>query len=190
MPIQQLIAQLEKDPLSHPTFQWKEGLLTRKGKLVVGTDKALQNQIMGLYHNSALGGYSGMQATAKRLKSVFYWKGQEKMLRQFIRECGGVCQRNKPENVAEAGLLQPNPIPESVFTDITMDFVEGLPNSGGKEVILVVVDRLRKYAHFLALSHPYTAKEVAQVYLDNLFKLHGMPATIISDNEPNFQSNF
>ena len=52
-----------------------------------------------------------------------------------------------------------------------MDFIERLPKSFGKDVILVVVDRFSKYAHFVALSHPFTAANVAQVYLDNVFKL-------------------
>ncbi len=71
-----------------------------------------------------------------------------------------------------------------------MDFVEGLPNSFGKSVIMVVVDRLTKVAHFIALAHPYTATEVAQAFLNNIYRLHGLPATIISDRDPIFTSAF
>lgn len=71
-----------------------------------------------------------------------------------------------------------------------MDFITGLPKSGGKEVIFVVVDRLRKYAHFMALSHPYTAITVAQRYLDKVFKHHGWPRTIVSDKDFVFLNNF
>ena len=68
-----------------------------------------------------------------------------------------------------------------------MNFIEGLPQSHGKEVIFVVVDHLTKYAPFMALSHPYTDAKVAQLFMDNVFKLHGLPNTIVS---PIFTSKF
>lgn len=71
-----------------------------------------------------------------------------------------------------------------------MDFIDGLPSSRGKTTIFVVVDRLSKYAHFVPISHPYTAMSVAQIFFDNVFKLHGMPQTIVCDRDPVFTSLF
>ena len=98
-----------------------------------------------------------------------------------------MCQKNKYEVNATSGLLQPLPVPNSAWSHISMDFIEGLPLSGGKNV---VVDKLTKYAHFVGLKHPYTAAVVAQAFIDNVFKLHGLPDIIISDRDPIFTSKF
>lgn len=68
-----------------------------------------------------------------------------------------------------------------------MDFIEGLPNSEGYNLILVMVDWLSKYAHFIGLSHSYTATKIAQLFITNVFKLYGMPSLIVTDRDPTFQ---
>lgn len=83
-----------------------------------------------------------------------------KEVKQFVRECI-VCQRCKPDLAAYHGLLQPLPIPQRIWDNISMDFIEGLPKSNGKNFIFVVVDRLTKYAHSMPLAHPFTAVQVA-----------------------------
>ena len=108
---------------------------------------------------------------------------------KLVRECDS-CQRLKSETCNPAGLLQPPPIPEKPWVDVSMDFVEGLPKSQLKDVVLVVVDRLTKFVHFVALSHPYTATKVAHLYMQHVFKFHGMLATIVSDRDLMFTSHF
>ena len=70
-----------------------------------------------------------------------------------------------------------------------MDFVEAFPKSQ-MEVVMVVVDRLTKFVHFVALSHPYIASKVAALYMQHVFKLHGMPTSIVIDRDPIFTSYF
>lgn len=71
-----------------------------------------------------------------------------------------------------------------------MDFIEGLPKSNSKSVILVVVDRLSMYANIISLSHPYTTAIIAQTFMDNIYKLRGLPQTIVSDRDVIFPSKF
>ena len=89
--------------------------------------------------------------------------------------------------MASPRLLKPLLVPKSIFSDVNMDFMEGLPKSGGRNVIMVVVDRLTKYSHFITLAHPFT---VANAYMEHVFKLHGNPNTIVSDRGPTFISKF
>ncbi|KAJ1692442.1 hypothetical protein LUZ63_009140 [Rhynchospora breviuscula] len=135
------------------------------------------------------GGHSGSLVTYKRMKALFCWPSMKEFIVDHIRQCE-VCQLTKPEHVPSPGLLQPLPIPSEAWNNIGMDFITGLPKSEGKEVLLVVVDRLTKYSHFLPLSHPYTAASVAQVFLDHVYKLHGLPVSIVSDRDPIFTSQF
>lgn len=76
------------------------------------------------------------------------------------------------------------------WSHILMDFIEGLPNSSGKNTILVIVNRFTKYGHFLALSHPFSAVTVAKLFLDSVYKLHGMSQSIVSDRDKVFTSKF
>ena len=69
-----------------------------------------------------------------------------------------------------------------------MDFLKGLSVAKGQSVIMVVVDRLSKYAHFIPLSHPYTTISVAQLFLSNIYKLHGLPTSIVSEKDKKFLS--
>ena len=107
----------------------------------------------------------------------------------FVVECD-VCQRNKGETVKSSARLQPLLIPPTIWKDISMDFITDLPKLGNKSIIMVVVDHLSKYVHFCTLQHPFTASMVAQIFMDQVFKLHGMPHSIVSDREPTFISNF
>ncbi|XP_070013614.1 uncharacterized protein [Nicotiana sylvestris] len=90
---------------------------------------------------------------------------------------------NKDDNTTYPGLLPPLPIPNQSWSHISMDFREGLPKSKNKEVILVVVDRMTKYAHFIAFSHSYTTTTIADVFWKKIHCLHGTPESIVTDKD-------
>ncbi|KAA3452986.1 Transposon Ty3-G Gag-Pol polyprotein [Gossypium australe] len=187
--LSQLCMAVQEQPQLHSKYSWHGNFLRRRGKIVVGKDIALCKQIFSLFHESALGGYSGIHATRHRISTLLYWKGLSSDVKRWVRECV-TCQRCKTDNSASPGLLQPLPIPERAWAVISMNFIEGLPPSHGKSTILVVIDRLTKYGHFLPLHHPYTASLVAQEFLYHVYKLHGAPEAIVSDRDRIFLSNF
>ena len=187
--LKELISSYNSGQLDPLKYQLKGGFLFYKGRIHLGTMKDQQEQIMLHFHSSPTGGHTGSQKTYSRLKKEFYWQGMRNDIRRIIRECE-ICQRNKTENLKPVGLLQPLQLPSQVWVDISMDFIEGLPMSRGYNVILVVVDRFSKYCHFLTMTHPYTTSTLAIIFMDNIFKLHGMPHSIVSDRDAIFTSRF
>jgi hypothetical protein len=106
------------------------------------------------------------------------------------KHCARICQGQKYLTSSPGGLLQPLPIPDRIWEDLSIDFITGLPKSKGYEAILVVVDKLSKYVHFIPPKHPYTAKTIAEVFVKEVVRLHGIPLSIVSDRDPVFMSNF
>lgn len=139
--LQMLIQQLQNGVLPTGHYTWANSQLRRKGKLVVGNNPELRSELIKQVHSDSVGGHSGVKTTTHKLCSLFYWRKMRKQVKQWIRECD-ICQRCKPDLAAYPGLLQPLPIPNLIWSSISMDFVEGLPKSQGKNVIFVVVDRL------------------------------------------------
>lgn len=186
---QGILEAIAVDATTFPDYEVVGDILRFKGLVVVGSSTKLRQDIIKEMHNTAYGGHSGIQGTYMRVKRVFYWPNLKTEVLEWIQKCD-VCHRSKSGGGPYPGLLQPLPILEQAWTHITMDFIEGLPTSQGKKVIFVVVDRLTKYSHFLPLSHPYTAQSVAKVFLDNIYKLHGAPLSIVSDRDKVFTSLF
>jgi hypothetical protein len=100
------------------------------------------------------------------------------------------CQQAKPERVKYPGLLAPLHVPHNAWDVVSMDFLSGLPKSGRFDCILVVIDKFSKYGHFVPLSHPFSASKIAEVFVDNVYKLHSLPQATISDRDPIFISQF
>ena len=170
-------------------YTYTEGVLRYKGRIMVGQEGELRARLIKSMHDSYVGGHAGIQNTFRRLKTNFYWSGMKAMVKRIMDECD-VCKQAKAERVAYPGLLQPLPVPQGTWEAITMDFIEGLPGSDGNNAIMVVVDRFTKYNHFIALSHPFTTQDIAQLFLDHFYKFHGLSAVIITDRDKIFTSLF
>lgn len=182
-----LLTGLAVNPSSYPHYSLSKGLIKHKGKVWVGNNSNIQQQIISALHDSPLGGHSGFPVTYKRIKSLFSWPHMKLTVQKQLASCA-VCLQAKPDRSKYPGLLQPLPVPDGAWQIISMDFIEGLPKSYHQDCILVVVDKFSKYAHFMPLYHPFSALDVAKVFMLNVYKLHGLPQIIISDRDKIFTS--
>ena len=124
------------------------------------------------------------------LKEVFWWEGMKRDVLDYVTKCL-TCQQVKAEHQRPAGLHQSLKIPMWKWESVTMDFLIGLPKTQkGYDSIWVVIDQLTKTAHFLPVKTTFTVAQYAQVYLDKIIPLHGVPLTIISDRGTQFTSHF
>ncbi|KAK9071834.1 hypothetical protein SSX86_008263 [Deinandra increscens subsp. villosa] len=185
----QLLRQIQDDPISFPHHALHEGLVYVHGKILVPPVSDLRTRLLEEFHSSVLGGHAGINATARRIASSFSWLGLRKDVAAFIKECV-ICQATKSPTHKPYGLIQPLPVPQAPWTDISMDFITSLPPSKGKTAIWVIVDRLSKFAHFIPLPTHYTATSLASIFFREVYRLHGLPKTIVSDRDPIFISNF
>ena len=111
-------------------------------------------------------------------------------LAEYIARCFEY-QQVKTEHQHPTGILQPLPIPSWKWEIISLDFVTGLPkNQNLTDSIMVVVDKLSKVAHFIPVKTTYKAANIADIFLKQIFRLHGIPKVIISDRDPKFTGNF
>uniref|UniRef100_A0A8C1U5W3 Gypsy retrotransposon integrase-like protein 1 n=1 Tax=Cyprinus carpio TaxID=7962 RepID=A0A8C1U5W3_CYPCA len=140
-------------------------------------------------HSSKLAAHPGVRGTIALVKQRFWWPSRERDVRRFVAACA-ICAQTKSGHSPPAGLLRPLPVPSRPWSHIALDFISGLPSSAGLTVILTVVDRFSKAAHFIPLPKLPSAKETAQIMIDHVFKLHGLPSDIVSDRGPQFASQF
>ncbi|XP_014491049.1 uncharacterized protein LOC106753708 [Vigna radiata var. radiata] len=157
--------------------------------MVLSASSAWIPKLLAKFHMTKTGGHSGVYRTYQRIAQSLYWVGIKKTITEYVARCV-VCQQHKYMTASPQGLSQPLLIPQAVWEEISLDFIVILPKSQGHDAILVVVDKLSKYAHFVVLKHPFSAKTVAKIFTREIIKLHGIPVSIVSDRDLLFLSIF
>jgi len=167
--------------------EWREvdGVIYKEGKVYVPKDNILRAEIIRLHYGMLVEGHGGQWKTVELVTRNFWWPGVTKEVKRYMEECD-FCQRNKNCIEQLAGKLMPNSIPEKPWTYILVDFITKLPLAQGYDTILVVVDQLTKIVHFIPTTERTSAKGLARLFRDNVWKLHGLPKSIILDRGPQF----
>lgn len=158
-------------------------------RLCIPDTKFIRDELCYEAHNTPTSGHFGPYKTYYLLSGKYYWPYMFKHVKKFVGSCD-TCQKCKTGSAGTDGLLHPLNIPEQRWSDISLDFVTGLPLSNGYDTILVVIDRLTKRGHFIPTVKTIDAAGTAQLFMKEVVRLHGVPATIVSDRDVRFVSTF
>jgi hypothetical protein len=140
-------------------------------------------------HDSKVAGHFAQKKTLKLITRNFYWPKMEEWINEYVRTCD-TCQCMESPRHTKFGLLQPLELSYSPWESTSVDVIVALPKSESHTQIMVVVDRFSKMAHFIALKETAIAKDVANAFLKEVWKLHGLPESIISDRDTKWMSEF
>jgi len=162
----------------------EDGLVLKEEKIYM-PEGILRVEVIRRYHDTAVGGHGGRWKTTELVGRNYWWLGMTKEVAKYVEGCD-LCQRHKNQAEAPAGKLMPNSIPEKPWRHISADFIVKLPLAQGYDAILVVCDHLTKMAHFIPTMEKTSAAGLARLFRDNVWKLHGLPESIISDRGAQF----
>ena len=167
--------------------EWKmeDDLVLKEGKVYVPKDEELRVEIIQLHHDVLAAGHEGRWKMVELVTRNYWWPGVTRDIGKYIEGCD-LCQRMKNRTEEPAGKLKLSEVPQKTWSHLTVDFITKLPVVAGKDAILVVCNRLSKMTHFVATTEGTSAEGLARLFRDNVWKLHGLPESIVSDRGPQF----
>ncbi|GAA5883779.1 hypothetical protein JCM16303_002367 [Sporobolomyces ruberrimus] len=198
LPPSELLAELKaawkEDEELKDAFERSLPGFTRQGDLIIFDNllfvpEALRPRIVSECHDSPAAGHRGYASTYDLLHRNYSFPGIHRFVRLFCSSCDA-CQRNKTPRHAPYGHLESLAVPTRPWEVIGMDHIVKLPKSSGFDTILVFVDHLTSFTHLVPARTTDTADVLAQQFLDNIFRLHGLPAKVVSDRGSTFVSQF
>jgi len=151
--------------------------------------QAVRTRCMEELHDAPFSGHKGTAKTLAALQRLYWWPGMTGDIAKYVKTCL-LCQRNKASTKKPAGLLQPLPIPTDRWSEVTMDFITGLPcTPRGHDAVMVMCDRLSKMVRFAPCTKDTSTTQVATLFIQHVFANHGMPSVLISDRDTRFTSH-
>ena len=160
-----------------------------KDKLIVPNTDNLRTDLIREAYEQVSTAHLGRTKTIRLLASRYYWKGLAASVAQYIRNCHACRRANAPQD-RTLGLLHPLPILDRPWQHITMDFISLPKDSYGYDAAFVVIDRLSKQSFSILCFKTTTAKEMARLYIQYIYRIWGAPKSIVSNRGPQFVSDF
>ena len=189
--VRQIIADPSQTPSSKKAFMkrcsMRNDSLYYDNRLIV--PQALQQQVLQMYHDSPSAQHRGLHNTLNNIQAKFYWRTLVEDVKSYVLTCDS-CQRNNYRNKPPAGKLHPLPIPSAPLQDVEMDFAELPIAKTGEDFLVVIVDRLTKMTVLIPCLKTITSDELAALFIQHWFKRFGLPASIVSDQDPRIGAQF
>ena len=187
---QTICAAQEQDTMTdREAMTQVDGLWLKEGWVYVPANTEIKPRILHAHHNRKTARHLGQDKTLELIARDYTWPGMREFVNEYVRTCD-TCARNKTPRHRRHGQLHPLPIMNGPWKSVSMDFIVQLPPSQGYDTLYMCVDRITKMAHFIATNSNITAEETADLYLKHIFKSHGLPADIVSDQGSQFVSTF
>ena len=159
--------------------------MIKEGKIYVPKDEELRVEVIQLHHDVPAAGHEGRWKTVKLVTRNYWWPGVTRDVGKYVEGCN-LCQRMKNRTEKPAGILKLSEVPKKPWSHLTVDFITKLPVVVGKDAVLVVCDRLSKMTYFVATTEGMLAKGLVRLFQDNVWKLHGLPESVVLDRGPQF----
>lgn len=170
-------------------WRLKDGLLVKGGRLVVPVDGNLRTYLLAEFHEQLATAHPGRNKMRALVARQYFWPRMMSDIDRYVRNCL-TCRRSHKPRDRPPGLLKPLELPDRPWQHVTMDFHAMPPDKAGYDQVFVVVDRLGKRSYSLPCYKTTTAKEMAFLYYQHVWRDHGAPETITSDRGPQFISEF
>ena len=169
---------------------WEEDEVAyMEGTIYAPNNKDIKEEILKEHHGPADVGHPGQYRMQELIKRTYWWPGLKEDVKKYVQGCIK-CQQNKVQHQKRAGELHPLEIPEGPWQDISINMIGPLPRSNEMDTILVIVDRFTKMIRLKAMTTNISSEGVAKIYRDEIWKIHGIPKTILSNHGPQFASKF
>jgi hypothetical protein len=176
--------------ISKHKLKLEDGYWLMNDRYYVPSSKPLKTKLLAEAHDSILAGHVGSAKTIELLSRDYYWPRMYEEIKHYVSTCVK-CQQNKASHQHPQGLLQPLPVPERRWQQVSMDFITQLPmTKQGHDAIVVFVDKLSKMVHLVPTTTSVDAPQVARLFMREVVRLHGVPESIVSDRDPRFTSSF
>ena len=184
------IRRIKEGRRSEFTLKPETDSLWYHGRICVPDIQEIKSIILKEAHETPYSIHPGSTKMNRDLKKTFWWNNMKREIARYVAECN-TCRQVKAEHQSPAGLLQPLPIPKWKWEEISMDFITGLPRTRrNKDSIWVIVDRLTKFSHFIAINQKDNAAQLVDLYVKEIVSKHGVPQSIVSDRGSIFTAAF